>query len=562
MPRLNTTLVTEDDFVNWVRSHNGVLHTRKVSNINNINLSECPPNTMVCLTGYSQIVHTFFTNIIQNFKNKIILITLETDGFNMREDYLKHPLLHHWYTWNKPVQHEKLTCIPIGLNFDRHKNSIVNYINRDSKDKGRDKLFAVNLSVSSNPDRIRLIQIAKTKWNGFCTHIDNIPFLNSYRRQSIIEGSINVDVTNPECYAILSKYKFILSPPGAGLDCHRTWEALYCGTIPIIIESSINELYRDLPVLIVNSWDDITKDLLEKKYVEIQDNIKKDKYNMKKMYMNYWTTEIDKKRIVAPTALPEMEKLNIKNYKPIHFITYGNHRFKNSKDRLLQEAQEFGAFKTMTGYGPGFMSREFMEKHKDVLTQPRGGGYWIWRPSLLLEALNKIEDGEFLVYLDAGCKLNPYGKKRFYEYIDMIDNSDYGIMSFQMSGNLGQGNLEKENKWTNKEIFNYLNEPTDGAHANTGQFLGGILVMKKNQHLLKIINLLIKALDDDQLMYTDHYSTNQHPQFKENRHEQSLFSLLRKIHGSVVLDGDESFMVPFGGSESMKYPFWASRIKG
>jgi len=63
-------------------------------------------------------------------------------------------------------------------------------------------------------------------------------------------------------------------------------------------------------------------------------------------------------------------------------------------------------------------------------------------------------------------------------------------------------------------------------------------------------------------MYTDHYTQNQHTQFKENRHEQSLFSLLRKIHGSIVLDGDESFIVPFGGQESMKYPFWAARIKG
>tara|TARA_B110000259_G_scaffold187847_1_gene243627 strand:+ start:4092 stop:5777 length:1686 start_codon:yes stop_codon:yes gene_type:complete len=561
MLRLNTGLVTEDDFVNWVRSQNGVLHTRKVSNISTTNLSECPPNTIVCLTGYSQIVHIFFKDIIKNFKNKIILITLETDGFDMRNEYLSNPLLYHWFTWNKPIQHEKLTCIPIGLNFDRHHNSIVNYINGDNNNNIRDKLFAVNLSVSSNPDRIKLIQTAKTKWSGFCTHIDNIPFLNTYRRQSIIEGKIKVDVTNPKCYEILSKYKFILSPPGAGIDCHRTWEALYCGTIPIIIESSINELYRDLPVLIVNSWEEITEDLLEKKYVEIQNNIKNDKYNMKKMYMNYWTNEIDKKiKVVSP--FQSLEKLNINSYKPIHFITYGNHRFKNSKERLLREAQEFGAFKTITGYGPNFMSREFLEKHKDILTQPRGGGYWIWRPNLLLEALNKIEDGEFLVYLDAGCKLNPYGKKRFYEYIDMINNTDYGIMSFQMSGNLGQGNLEKENKWTNREIFNYLNESTNGKNANTGQFLGGILVMKKNQHLLKIINLLIKALEDDSLMYTDHYNTNQHPEFKENRHEQSLFSLLRKIHGSVVLDGDESFMVPFGSHESMKYPFWAARIKG
>jgi hypothetical protein len=566
MLRLNEgdKIITEDDIVNWVRSQNGVLHTRKICNINNINPSECPQYTLVCLTGYSKIVDVFFTRIIQNFKNKIILITLETDGFTMKDEYLQNPLLHHWFTWNKPIQHEKLTCIPIGLNFDRHHNSIVYYINNQEKDNMRDRLFAVNLSVSSNPDRIKLIETAKTKWRHFCTHIDNIPFLNSYRRDSIIEGKIQVDVTNSKCYSILSKYKFILSPPGAGLDCHRTWEALYCGTIPIIIESSINELYRDLPVLIVNNWEEITKELLESKYVEIQNNIKNDKYNMKKMYMNYWTNEIDKKRTIEPSSssLPELEKLNIKTYKPIHFITYGNHRFKNSKDRLIQEANNFGEFKTINGYTPGFMSREFIEKHKDILTQPRGGGYWIWRPSLLLEALNNIEDGEFLVYLDAGCHLNPRGKKRFYEYIDMLNESEYGIMSFQMSGNSGPGNLERENKWTNTEIFKYLNVPIDGVHGNTGQYLGGILVMKKNQHLLKIINLLIKALNDDPLMYTDYYSTNQHPQFKENRHEQSVFSLLRKIHGSVVLDGDESYMKPFGGQESMKYPFWAARIKG
>ena len=144
----------------------------------------------------------------------------------------------------------------------------------------------------------------------------------------------------------------------------------------------------------------------------------------------------------------------------------------------------------------------------------------------------------------------------------MLHESDYGIISFQMSGKIGPGNLERENVWTNTEIFKYLNVPINGEFGNSGQYLGGILVMKKNQHLLKIINLLIKALYDDPLMYTDHHTQNQHPQFKENRHEQSLFSLLRKIHGSIILDGDESFIVPFGGQESMKYPFWASRIKG
>ena len=42
---LNEPLVTEDGIVNWVNSNNGVLHTRKVSNLQNINLSNCPPLT-------------------------------------------------------------------------------------------------------------------------------------------------------------------------------------------------------------------------------------------------------------------------------------------------------------------------------------------------------------------------------------------------------------------------------------------------------------------------------------------------------------------------------------
>ena len=55
--------------------------------------------------------------------------------------------------------------------------------------------------------------------------------------------------------------------------------------------------------------------------------------------------------------------------------------------------------------------------------------------------------------------------------------------------------------------------------------------------------------------------TPQHIGFKENRHEQSITSILRKKMGSVVIDGDESFMQPFGEGYSLKYPFWAKRSR-
>jgi len=180
--------------------------------------------------------------------------------------------------------------------------------------------------------------------------------------------------------------------------------------------------------------------------------------------------------------------------KKIHFITYGNFRFAESKKRLIKEAEDVGVFKTISGCGPENLPREFIEKYKTILSLPRGGGYWIWRPIILKNKLESMKDGEFLIYLDAGCTLNKVGIERFNEYIDILDKSDYGIISFQMSGVKGPGDLQYEKVWTNTQIFDYLGVPLDSEHANSGQYLGGILVMKKNAHLLKIIDLLIKAL--------------------------------------------------------------------
>ena len=248
--------------------------------------------------------------------------------------------------------------------------------------------------------------------------------------------------------------------------------------------------------------------------------------------------------------------------RPIHFITYANDKFKQAKNRILQEAKDFYNFQSVTGYGPEDLSELFVSKFKNILERPRGGGYWIWRPIILYNKMSSLKEGEFLVYLDAGCHLNKNGLKRFNEYIDMLEKSDYGVMSFQMSGNNSPGSLEKEKYWSVKEVFEYFNVSQDSEIGNSGQYLGGILILKKNKHIMEILELFIKALYDDPEMFTDFYNNKpQHKEFKENRHEQSVFSILRKIRGSVVIDGDESWMVPFGRGKSLEYPFWALRSK-
>ena len=47
-----------------------------------------------------------------------------------------------------------------------------------------------------------------------------------------------------------AKYQYVLSPPGHGLDCHRTWEAMLLGAIPIVVDRSYRRSgYHLIPVL-------------------------------------------------------------------------------------------------------------------------------------------------------------------------------------------------------------------------------------------------------------------------------------------------------------------------
>jgi hypothetical protein len=81
----------------------------------------------------------------------------------------------------------------------------------------------------------------------------------------------------------IKKHKFCLSPSGNGLDCHRTWEVLAMGRVPILKkEGSLERLYRDFPVLFVDDWGDINNIDLETVYEKFCFE------NQNYLYFNFW----------------------------------------------------------------------------------------------------------------------------------------------------------------------------------------------------------------------------------------------------------------------------------
>jgi hypothetical protein len=76
---------------------------------------------------------------------------------------------------------------------------------------------------------------------------------------------INQRVHASTIHKLMRKTMFVPSPAGNGIDCHRTWEALYLGAVPVVLRSEyFGEM--DWPVLVIDSW----SELLEKNSNELK----------------------------------------------------------------------------------------------------------------------------------------------------------------------------------------------------------------------------------------------------------------------------------------------------
>jgi hypothetical protein len=86
----------------------------------------------------------------------------------------------------------------------------------------------------------------------------------------------------------LPNYKFVISPEGNGIDCHRHYEALLAGCIPIIERNPlVEEKYKGCPVLYTDDYSEITEDYLLKVYEEM----KSQTYDFSRLFLSFYTEE-------------------------------------------------------------------------------------------------------------------------------------------------------------------------------------------------------------------------------------------------------------------------------
>lgn len=228
----------------------------------------------------TDFIGTFFYEKHPFIKSPYILITHNSD-YGIPGPYahmLDDEKLIAWFGQNvEGSHHEKLISIPIGVansSWDHGNIKIVKHCIAKKDCCQRDILLYMNFSNDTCPD-VRNDVFYRFINRPFCTYAPRKAF--------------------DDYLTDLARVKFVLSPRGNGLDCLRTWEALYMGAIPIVMTSSLDSLFDDLPVLIVSNWDEITREFLEQKWNEMQAKT----YNMKKLKIQYWLRLISSKSLFA-----------------------------------------------------------------------------------------------------------------------------------------------------------------------------------------------------------------------------------------------------------------------
>jgi FkbM family methyltransferase len=197
------------------------------------------------------------TDWIELFKSKVLpkidysfkLITHNADRSapSGNTDLLNDPRLIAWYAMNTDIIHPKLQPIPIGIANEKwphgNKETLLKVIHTPVTKLG---LCYSNFSVETN-------FTTRKKVNDLMQHMS---FIDVERQKLPFE----------EYLLKLKSYKYAISPPGNGVDCHRIWECLYLGVVPIVLKSEVLDYFNDLPILFIDSYRDLTQEFLNREY--------------------------------------------------------------------------------------------------------------------------------------------------------------------------------------------------------------------------------------------------------------------------------------------------------
>lgn len=226
-----------------------------------------------------------------------------------------------------------------------------------------------------------------------------------------------------------------------------------------------------------------------------------------------------------------------------HFVTFADAKYAGSLGRICREALAYFSEDRIHAYDDAALRvTEFWDRHGDFVTrEKRGFGYWIWKPYVILDTMERVPDGDVVVYADAGCTINarPEATMRMDDLVREVAGERDGLLCFTVPAFY----RPVERKWTKKSVLDYFE--ADEAERDSAQLMATALIIKntlKNRRLVRAWYDLCSRFEYG--MIDDSRSADEDPIFEDHRHDQSIWSMLIKTtryDDVIVVDNDVEF---------------------
>lgn len=192
----------------------------------------------------------------------------------------------------------------------------------------------------------------------------------------------------------------------------------------------------------------------------------------------------------------------------IHLVTYNTDDMSISATRCKESALKNGVNKVYQWTRAALEQTEFFEQNKELLSQPRGDGFWAWKPFVIMEALKRAEPDDIVIYMDVGVELinNPR------HIIDRMDN----VWLF--------GNMYQHQHWCKANVMQEIGAWPEGKQCQASVIFVRPAMGWFIQEWLKWC--LKPGMIDDSLS-----TVPNHPEFQDHRHDQAILTVLAYKHG-------------------------------
>ena len=216
----------------------------------------------------------------------------------------------------------------------------------------------------------------------------------------------------------------------------------------------------------------------------------------------------------------------------IHLLTFAdninNNKYYEYAQQLLKDATSYNIFSTIKCLTAVdlFKNIDFQKHALFISENKRGFGYWLWKSFIILKTLEELPEGDILVYLDAGTKLSLEGKSRFMDYLEIQRKDKYNNLFFEQENVISS--------WCKMDTIHFF-DAYDLVHNKVKEVLPGILFTSNNPHNRFIFKLCYDSCSNYQLISDTPSIKPNLPEFKEHRHDQSVFSIIvRKFSASSI----------------------------